>query len=86
MNIKLTSEKINAVKNFLSQNLTDEYWAKQRISTGREIPDDFMTIYKTRIQREGAVELLNDLGIGIDFDFDCCNVELWDIKTQEVIK
>ena len=44
-----------------------------------------MQILEAQEQRLGATSLLNALGIGVDFDFENRTVELWDMKTDEVI-
>ena len=86
MIIELTTEKINGLKAIIQKTLEDEFWAGQRIATGADYAGEIMTIITAQRKREGATEVLNALGVGVDCYLADRTVEFWELSTEKDIK
>lgn len=86
MNIKLTAEMVDKIENLLHQIVENEYWSNQRIATGSCDATEAVSVIIGKEKREFARDILGTLGIGVDINFANRSVELFDLKTQEVIK
>lgn len=85
MTINLTKEKISKIKKLYEKTMNDEFYGKKDIMESCYSRGELLQILEAQEQRLGATSLLNALGIGVDFDFENRTVELWDMKTDEVI-